>query len=104
MRLPTLLLIGAVIIALALGANLHAQGMATQTVTTNNASSSISVGSSGLITSYNVHLLIAEHWVTALNASGINSTTVVELINKAEAYASEGDYVDAIATLNSAIN
>ena len=104
MRLPTLLLISAVIITLALGAGLHAQDSAATTGIISNASSGISIGSSGLLTSYNVHLLIAEHWVAALNATGINSTNVIELINKAEAYASEGDYVDAIATLNSAIN
>ncbi len=104
MRLPTLLLISAVIITLALGAGLHAQDTTATTGVISNASSGISIGSSGLLISYNVHLIIAEHWATALNATGINSTTVIKLINKAEAYASEGDYIDAITTLNSAIN
>ncbi|ADN51601.1 hypothetical protein [Vulcanisaeta distributa] len=77
---------------------LHAQGISSSAGVNGN------VSATGLVTSYYVHLIIAERWVEALNASGINSTAVVELINEAKYYANTGNYLEAIVTLNNAVN
>ncbi len=66
---------------------LHAQGISASVGANVSANVSGNASVGGLITSYNVHLAIAQRWVTALNASGINSTAVLKLINEAEAYA-----------------
>ncbi len=88
-------IIGIIVLVTAIGGvtSLLAQGV--------SASAS---ANAGLAVAYNVHLAVAQRWVAALNASGINSTAVINLINKAEAYAAAGNYLEAIATLNAAIN
>ncbi|PLC68763.1 hypothetical protein B7L70_01460 [Vulcanisaeta sp. EB80] len=59
--------------------------------------------SMGLEVSYEVHLQIAEQWVNKLGEYGINTTSVTQLISKAQAEASVGNYVEAITLLNQAI-
>ncbi len=85
---------------------LHAQSISSSAGVNGNVSVNVNVNVSatGLVTSYYVHLIIAERWVEALNASGINSTAVVELINEAKSYANTGNYLEAIVTLNNAVN
>ena len=105
MKSLAILLLGGIALLIITGvAILHAQG--TNVSMGINASAGVNgnASASGLITSYNVHLIIAQHWVEALNASGINSTVVLELINEAETYAKAGNYLEAIITLNTAIN
>ena len=102
--LAILLLAGIALLIITGVAVLHAQGVNASAGTNASAGISSNVSASGLITSYNVHLIIAQRWVTALNASGINSTAVLELINEAETYAKAGNYLEAIITLNTAIN
>ena len=102
--LAILLLAGIALLIITGVAVLHAQGVNASAGTNASAGISGNVSASGLITSYNVHLIIAQRWVTALNASGINSTAVLELINEAETYAKAGNYLEAIITLNTAIN
>ena len=98
MRYSVLLLVGIALLVIIGIAISYAQSV--------NSSISVngSVNATGLIASYYVHLIMAEHWVEALNASGINSTAVIELINEAVSYANAGNYLEAIVTLNSAIN
>ncbi len=77
-----------------------------QSASTNSTASintGISISTPGLVISYKAHLFIAEEWVARLNESGINSIPVLNLISKAKAEASQGDYLNAILTLNQAI-
>ncbi|WP_054855146.1 hypothetical protein [Vulcanisaeta sp. JCM 16161] len=103
-RLAWLIISVILILGVTSGAYLYAQSVGVSLNGSVNASSSAAVGVNGLEVSYKVHLLIAERWVTALNMSGINTTSVTQLISSAEAQASEGNYLSAIATLNAAIN
>ncbi|MGC8606427.1 MAG: hypothetical protein ACP5L5_02585 [Vulcanisaeta sp.] len=98
MRSLVFLVIGITLLAIMGVAVLHAQGVNSSV----NFNSGVNV--TGLVASYYVHLFIAEHWIEALNASGINSTALIELINEAESYANIGNYLSAIITLNNAIN
>ncbi|ADY00871.1 hypothetical protein VMUT_0660 [Vulcanisaeta moutnovskia 768-28] len=98
MRSLVFLVIGIALLAIMGVAVLHAQGVNSSV----NFNSGVNV--TGLVASYYVHLFIAEHWIEALNASGINSTALIELINEAESYANIGNYLSAIITLNNAIN
>ena len=98
------LLVGITLLIITSVAVLHAQGINASTGINVSAGVNGNASASGLIASYNVHLIIAQRWVEALNASGINSTAVLELINKAETYAEAGNYLEAIITLNTAIN
>ena len=97
-------IIGVILIAAVVAAIVYAQGIGASTSSNASVGISGSVNASGLVASYYVHLAIAQRWVVALNASGINSTAVVELINEAETYAGAGNYLEAVTTLNTAIN
>ncbi|WP_054855884.1 hypothetical protein [Vulcanisaeta sp. JCM 16161] len=96
--LVLLIIMGITLLGIIGVTTLYAQGV--------NSSISVngSVNPTGLVASYYVHLIIAEHWVEALNMSGINSTAIIELINEARFYADAGNYLEAINTLNNAIN
>ncbi|WP_054842493.1 hypothetical protein [Vulcanisaeta distributa] len=99
MRSPIVLAVGIALLVIMSISVLHAQGV------NSSASANGNVSATGLVASYYVHLIIAERWVGgALNASGINSTAVIELINEAKSYANAGNYLEAIITLNNAIN
>lgn len=98
MRFPIFLTVGIALLVIMGVAVLHAQGVGSSIGVNGN------VNASGLTASYYIHLIMAERWVEALNASGINSTSVIELINEAESYANAGNYLSAITTLNNAIN
>ena len=89
MKTQIVIMVLALALSMAVVATVHAQTSAQ--------------ASMGLEVSYEVHLQIAEQWVNKLGEYGINTTSVTQLISKAQAEASVGNYVEAITLLNQAI-